>query len=351
MQVIQYNIKQDGIDKLTYSTKETKYIDKGFYGKLTPLCVLNNGNQDGILFDGYCGSRAFIVLDTLGYHNRRNTINTLSCGCERRAKEELALLRVAEKFKESSDNPVYCKNCDSYRPHVIKSRCDDCNVLKGLKVILKSGETFEKLMSEWNPDTGDSDTKWLPVFKGTKSKGYNIIGKALIDTTWYEDCSKYLWISDAKLKYAIMHLSKENLARRGVEKEKGKTESIKLHRYIMAVGNEVPLHVDHINGNGLDNRSCNLRLATIKQNSRNSTKRSGSSKYKGVSPRVNFSKRLGMEVCYYQAQISVDGTYHSKCFDTEVKAAKYYDDYLRENFPSEFNVYNFPEEGEASVFR
>ena len=45
------------------------------------------------------------------------------------------------------------------------------------------------------------------------------------------------------------------------------------------------LQVDHINGNGLDNRRCNLRLVTNAQNAmnRNKYEKNLSSKYKGVS--------------------------------------------------------------------
>jgi len=62
----------------------------------------------------------------------------------------------------------------------------------------------------------------------------------------------------------------------------------KLHRLIMSRILGRPLqkkeYIDHINGNGLDNRRDNLRIATQSQNIANSKKARGkySSKYKGV---------------------------------------------------------------------
>lgn len=77
--------------------------------------------------------------------------------------------------------------------------------------------------------------------------------------------------------------------------ENGRQRIIYLHREIMGLGPGDPL-VDHINGNKLDNRKCNLRLATKSQNAHN-TKRKG----------VYFDKRDGR----YYAHCRVNGIRHS----------------------------------------
>jgi len=50
--------------------------------------------------------------------------------------------------------------------------------------------------------------------------------------------------------------------------------------------------VDHINGDTLDNRKCNLRLCTNSQNQQNTGSRGGTSQYKGVSFQMKRGKWL-----------------------------------------------------------
>ena len=79
------------------------------------------------------------------------------------------------------------------------------------------------------------------------------------------------------------------------------------------------MEVDHINGNGLDNRKANLRLCTRAQNQMNSIKRTGkSSIFKGVSWHKNAWK--------WRANIKINQKdIHIGYFDTELEAAEAYD--------------------------
>lgn len=102
------------------------------------------------------------------------------------------------------------------------------------------------------------------------------------------------------------------------------------------------IEVDHKNGDGLDNRRENLRLATRQQNSTNTLLKSNNTTgYKGVSE----YRREGN----YRATIKVQGKQITiGYFNDPRNAALAYDAYVRTHF-GEFGTYNFPEEGERGV--
>jgi len=94
-----------------------------------------------------------------------------------------------------------------------------------------------------------------------------------------------------------------------------------MHRLIMgARPNE---SVDHVNGNGLDNRRANLRLASASQNAANRRKpRSArTSQFKGV----HLDRGQGRK--HWHARLKMNGTvYLCKRFATEEEAARAYDE-------------------------
>lgn len=134
--------------------------------------------------------------------------------------------------------------------------------------------------------------------------------------------------SRGKRGYAVGHV------RLGV----GKYRKILMHRLIMSAA--PGQMVDHINGNGLDNRKENLRLCSSQQNSFNSNRHSdNSSGFRGVSWHVKDKK--------WYARISIN----KKCvyigeFSTKEEAAKAYDAAAIKNH-GQFARTNFPKEGRA----
>ena len=106
-----------------------------------------------------------------------------------------------------------------------------------------------------------------------------------------------------------------------------------MHRMILKPPDN--LSIDHINGNGLDNRRANLRLATQQQNMWNRRgKRNTSSRFKGVSWKTDQQK--------WYAAIYVDKQdLHLGRFDDEMEAARAYDAAAHEHFGGYARL-NFP---------
>lgn len=102
----------------------------------------------------------------------------------------------------------------------------------------------------------------------------------------------------------------------------GRSEQMPIHRLL--VNCPKGMVVDHINGNGLDNRLKNLRVCTRSQNNLNIGKakyKNHSSKYLGVS----YSPKKKSKN-HWNTYISIDNkTTFLGSFDNEIEAAKYRD--------------------------
>lgn len=106
----------------------------------------------------------------------------------------------------------------------------------------------------------------------------------------------------------------------------GKYTTLSVHRLIMNLSDR-SVDIDHINGNGLDNRRLNLRLATRSQNLANLPAINGR-KYKGVH--VYSTKRKGSQ---WRAKIQIHGKQiNIGAFDSELEAAKAYNRAAIEHF-------------------
>lgn len=133
---------------------------------------------------------------------------------------------------------------------------------------------------------------------------------ALVDDDDFELISSFNWHYQPKRKtgYAIGHIVIN-----------GKRTTRRMHRMIMKpVGKE---QVDHINGNGLDNRRLNLRITNARGNAinRRSNPRSG---FKGV--RKLYTCKNGAEM--FIASIGPKNNHKIiGYFNCIIKAAKAYD--------------------------
>lgn len=123
---------------------------------------------------------------------------------------------------------------------------------------------------------------------------------AIVDDEDYERVNRHGWVvSGKRTLYAHATIG-------------GK--SVYMHRLILAAPQGA--HVDHINGNTLDNRKENLRVCTRSQNSANSRKyrlQAATSKYKGVSFYTRYNK--------WVASIKAQGKQHFLGYFSEEKEA------------------------------
>jgi hypothetical protein len=141
------------------------------------------------------------------------------------------------------------------------------------------------------------------------------------------------------LKWSIGGRDGKFYAIRGVKIEPDEIMIMSMHREIMNAPRGIL--VDHRNGDNLDNRRTNLRLATPTENSCNRQKKKGcSSQYKGVC----FHRRRGK----WASRIKIHGkSIFLGNFDREEDAARVYDEAAKQ-YHGAFARLNFPEETHVS---
>lgn len=189
-----------------------------------------------------------------------------------RARVEFLAARRAEASKPC------CQNCvSSLRPagkwlRIILSSwpglllCANCDRVPGTLMEVFRHHVCRNFRLRWlppiregPPDPPNGNFRYLTLTKGRQ---------ALVDPEDYERLKDYKWctlVTHSGRAYAHTRIA---------------GRMVYLHRVIM---NAPPGKcVDHINGNGLDNRRCNLRLCNRTQNALNKRKCRGTSRFKGV---------------------------------------------------------------------
>ena len=164
---------------------------------------------------------------------------------------------------------------------------------------------------------------------------------ALVDDGDYERCAsvgKWRAASPNGTHFYAIH----NTSRASGQKR----TTIQMHRLILDASRGTV--VDHISGDGLDNRRSNLRLCTHAQNSQNRKPWKGSSsRFLGVYLQKT-AVRYGCKRVWAAAIGRYPTKRHLGTFETEVEAALAYDCAAREWY-GEFARPNFPENAGHNV--
>lgn len=160
-------------------------------------------------------------------------------------------------------------------------------------------------------------TREIPLPKGLA---------ALVDEEDYAVVSQWRWLADRR----------EGVVRSTAYARRA-TDGAYMHRIIMSASRGQL--IDHVSGDGLDNRRFNLRCTDALGNSVNAIRPPSKSGLRGVCQR-----RPGLA---WRMQIRVDGKNRTFCgFATAEDAARAYDAMATELF-GDLAVLNFPREGGA----
>jgi len=142
----------------------------------------------------------------------------------------------------------------------------------------------------------------------------------------------------SRFKWTLLNCHRRQYAIRSVwDERERKNRHIFMHRLVMSPPDD--MYVDHINGDGLDNRRANLRVVSRLHNCWNRRKQAtpSSSRFKGVTKRKG-SKKWKACIRFDKRLIDLG------LFEDEVEAGRAYDEAARRYY-GEFAQLNFPENG------
>lgn len=148
----------------------------------------------------------------------------------------------------------------------------------------------------------------------------------------FDSLSRFSWCADVR----VLGVGAEQVYAVRYTRDTGKTRKFYMHREIVQPPEGYV--VDHKDGNTLDNRRGNLRLATPGQNRFNGGHQGGLSEFKGVSPVGN---RWRARLQRKNPDTGKHDLIYSEYFETEIEAAEAYDKAVLAHI-GPFGRLNFP---------
>lgn len=235
--------------------------------------------------------------------------------------------------KETKLNRQYCSpDCANLAKRKPDKECSKCGsafspIRPSQKYCSLTCFSKNNAVRSTNEPSAVPGAKWLALSQGKF---------ALVDEHRYAELNAHVW-SAVNIPYELNGVKLSRWYAKRSEIVDGKRVGIWLHRYVINASDGY--FVDHINGDGLDNRGGNLRLATRAQNTMNSHSKL-TNKYKGVyrTPSGTFIARIQAD-----GKIVNLGT-----FANEEEAANVYDAAARK-MHGQFARVNFPRPGEQAA--